>query len=160
LVPADASSDTTSAEDVASNSDAGPTACPHPFVPKTPSVLDAGGDIDFSVAISWINYRDRVDANNMPTYGTLGFHLCPVCPEAPYNETPSCVRGANAAQEGIDGRDNGTGGILSNPLITGYAGNSVGSVVDTNNIKRGNFTVILRVQGYNGQADDDQVSLQ
>lgn len=141
-------------EDAADAGDTTPAdaACVHALPPDPPGVIDAGGDVDFVVAISTIDFGDGDGSEPRE----IGYDLdmrC-TCPEA-----NGCFREAWAhvdACDGPGGRDN-MGGVFLAQAAALFPG--LGSEAWGQDLSAGRWSVVLRVRNYNGEADDDRVRL-
>lgn len=137
------------AEDVTSEAQ----TCGHARPPDPPSVTNAGGDIEFTVAVQSVDFGD---ASGTPEqYGYDLDYRC-TC----QGEGNGCLRESWAtadACDGPDGRDNLTGRFIASvaPLFSGFS--SEGWSQDT---YVGEWGLLLRVRNYNGEPDDDRVTLE
>ncbi len=151
--PADTSTDARDASEDTYAPDTGEAqTCSHVRPPDPPAVTDAGGDIDFVVATSSVDFGD---VSGDP--GQFGYDLDFRC--TCQGEGDSCLReswaSANAC-DGPDGRDNQAGVFIS--TMSQLFGD-FGSASWTQGATEGDWSLLLRVRDYNGQPDDDQVEL-
>lgn len=129
-------------------------ACGHVRPPDPPTVSGAGGDIEFVVAVSAIDFGD---ANGDGDPKQVGYDLDYRC--TCQGETNGCMRPDWASAEacdGPDGRDNATGVFISQmtALFGGF-----GSEAWSEAAIAGEWSIVFKVSGYNGLPDDDQVRL-
>ena len=132
--------------------DAGAPACSHRTPPARPGVADAGGALDLVFATSKVDFGDSDDPSGSPRYRSIGYDLDDTCTGE--GQGPSCVEAISAStvnhDDGIDGIDNASGQLLydSNKAQLGSATTFAQTAAET---------LIVRVQGYSGTADDDAV---
>ncbi len=141
------------APDVAPVAEAGADGdtCDHAEPPPRPAADDPsdGGDIEILSALASVDFNLAGDA------GVIGFDLDRTC-TCPGPE--SCVAQSNGNPHCDDarGRDN-SGGALIQQF------SSLTSVLDATkldqHIAQGLYSLVLRVRGYNGTANDSQVSV-
>jgi hypothetical protein len=130
-----------------------PEACRHEAVTPPPAVTNAGGTEEFVVAMRSIRLDD-------PTNGVMpGLNLDGLC--TCDGEGPSCEAADPNTPKGpcdiAGGRDvssrlifNGVAYLLLEPEV---------STLYTSFAEAGAWSVLLRVRGYNGADDDDEVEL-
>jgi hypothetical protein len=151
---------TSSDSSVSDDGPSAPDGCNHALVPDKPTDGGGPGDIGFTVALASIDYGDDdTDAGpGHPKFVSIGYDLDRTCRGM---GTPSCKLGPGVAPEGNDGRDN-AGGALVYQLknLTGGFTAGLGSAQDTRQIQRGAYTLLLRVSGYNGEADDGELTVE
>ncbi len=128
--------------------------CAHTGIPQPPSVQDAGGDLEVVTAVHKAFMLE--DANG----GPLGLDLDKTC--TCQGEGPTCQAEEKSVENGFycdleAGRDN-----AMRRLFVGL-GNSIGQpdlgAFYSEAAHLGQWSLLLQVSGYNGQPDDDQVSL-
>jgi hypothetical protein len=141
---------TTGGHDAGAVPDAGaPDAdrCTLATFPAPPALTDAGGDVELVVAIQAIDVGD--------TGSVIGFDLDAKC--TCDGDGPSCMRPAAADDDACDGpggRDARSADIFKQiVLVTGSGGTDDFSAT----AKKGSWTMLVRIQGWNGHADDDRV---
>ena len=132
-----------------SSADAG---CVNALPPEPPTVADSGGAISFVVAASMVDFGDLEGSE--PTSTGYDLDMRCTCPEA-----NGCLREAWASEDACDGpggRDNMTGKFLKDlgSLFTG-----MGSSAWNDRVVQGDWSLLLRVSGYNGLPNDDRVRL-
>jgi hypothetical protein len=131
-------------------------SCKHRTPPDPPSVKNAGGSIELVVAMSSIDFGDSSSDAGM-SYRSMGYDLDVKC--TCQGEGPSCQEAAWATADSCDGpegQDNSGGGLVAE--MTAFVPES-GTAKWNADIQSGKWSVLLRVRGYNGQADDDQVEV-
>ena len=122
----------------------------HAGFPPPPAVTNAGGDIEFTVAMRTVALDEQVDG------GPLGVDLDKTC--TCQLEGPSCVHAADADVCDLPrGRDNVSGKL--NQLIELALGGADLSQTFSDGAETGQWSLLLRVSGYNGELDDDHVVL-
>jgi len=128
--------------------------CAHAGIPQPPSVQDAGGDLEVVTAVHKVFMLE--DAQG----GPLGLDLDKTC--SCQGEGPTCQAETRSVDNGFycdleGGRDN-----AMRRLFIGL-GNSIGKpdlgAFYSDAAHLGHWSLLLKMWGYNGQADDDQVSL-
>ena len=127
--------------------------CGHARPPDPPSVTNAGGDIEFSVAVNSVDFGD-VTGNPEQIGYDLDFRC--TC----QGQGDGCKRESWATADscdGPDGRDNLTGSFISSIALLF---DDFDSEAWTEAVRRGEWGLVLRVRNYNGQPDDDQVTLE
>ena len=103
-----------------------------------------------------------MDAAGEPEFLTIGFDIDQSCTNQP--RKPLCTAPAWTAgdpTDGKNGRDNAVGRILAAEIPT-FGTAPIGSDVLNDGVRKGTvapFTVI-RIRGYNGFADDDQIDVE
>jgi len=115
-------------------------------------VSNAGGDIDFRVAIRSVEFGDT-ETN----FDDIGYDLDFRC--TCQGDANGCLRASWASADACDGpggRDN-MGGAFLGELSALFAGNSSEDWSD--NADQGEWSLLFRVRGYNGLPDDDQVRI-
>jgi len=130
----------------------GSKQCESARAPAPPAVQDAGGDIELVFALKAIDFHEASQAE----YESIGFDLDKTC--TCQGEQASCARPADAPPDyecdGPGGRDNNSGGLIAASALLGLSSKSFNE-----NIAQGEWSVLVRVRGYNGKKDDDQVSV-
>ncbi len=123
--------------------------------PPNPTA-DPGGNIDFVVAVRTVDLGDR-DLGNGPTWPNLGYDLDKLC-TCSSDPDGSCKAPNKTVCDGVDGRDNALGSLLSQ-VRTLFNLKDLSSDDLTTKIEGGGNTVLIRVQGYNGTANDAVVEV-
>ncbi|HLK40945.1 MAG TPA: hypothetical protein VKU41_29545, partial [Polyangiaceae bacterium] len=121
--------------------------CDH-RAPPPPPIVDAGGDLDLVFAVRSFEYGTTTVDSGVPLYQKIGFDLDDTCTGE--GQGPSCVEPiwADASHhDGVDGIDNAFG-------QWGY-GTYIDTFIPTDKTGYG----LIRVRGYAGGADDDQVEV-
>jgi hypothetical protein len=132
----------------------GGSTCTHHGPPPRPDVDASGGSLDLVFAVSHTYYgyaASSLDDAGRPTYRDYGFDLDDTCTGK--GQDASCLEPswANARHtDGVDGIDNAVGQLLA----VDFADNS-DNVPTTETYA----DQIIRVRGYSGGADDDQVDV-
>jgi hypothetical protein len=122
--------------------------------PLPPSGVGLGGDIDFVAAVREIDFGDR-DQAGVPSWTELGYDLDKLC-TCGTDPGSACTSKPKPVCDGLEGRDNATG-ILMYDLRNSFMIAALDSIAFSQNIENGTRTLLIRVSGYNGQSDDDQV---
>jgi hypothetical protein len=112
-------------------------------------VVGRGGALDLVFAANRVDFGNSYDDAGKPKFLSIGFDLDDTCTGE--GQGPSCIEPPWATadhDDGVDGIDNSAGRAFFGPsnLATAPATSSTG-------------TLILRVRGYSGDQDDDQVSV-
>ncbi|MBI5534276.1 MAG: hypothetical protein HY898_16245 [Deltaproteobacteria bacterium] len=132
------------------SSDQGSGVCQHAQPPSPPTVVDAGGDKEFVILLRTIDFLENGD------FKTLGFDQDRTC--TCQGEGLSCTPPSGMAEkdqcDGPGGRDNSVSALIRQTSMLGLS-----SARFNQDIDNGGKTVALRVQGYNGQPDDDRVDV-
>jgi hypothetical protein len=120
--------------------------------PEPPANSAGGGGIAFVVAVKQIDFGDAAGDPK-----DIGYDLDARC--TCQGQGNACLREAWASADACDGpqgRDNAAGALLSklSPLLTDF-----GSEDWSQAATEGDWSILLRVRGYNGTPDDDQVRL-
>jgi hypothetical protein len=134
----------------------GPELCPHAVAPSPPEQKNLGGVETFVVAWRKLLLQGNPDPGAAP----IGLDLDKLC--TCQGEPSSCVAPAGqpdgGACDGEDGRDLASSGLLG---ILGKALNKDDlGVFYSGFAEKGVWGVLLRVSGYNGEANDDEVRLE
>ncbi|MFO0565254.1 MAG: hypothetical protein U0263_06305 [Polyangiaceae bacterium] len=132
------------------------TGCKSVQPPTPPVGADNGGNIEFAVAVRELNFGDRTTGSG-PTWPTLGYDLDKLC-TCDLDKLGSCKAINKVVCDGIDGRDNGFGGFLFQMRDT-FKVQELSSENVSAGIETGNNTVLIRVRGYNGSANDGVVEV-
>lgn len=138
--------------------DSGPV-CNHATYPQPPSGSTGGSTGgDFFVAMRTVSFGDPSAVKaGLPAYQSIGFDLDNLCSDDIVTGPWSCKEPswANADhKDGIDGRDDAVGALVT--AIQTYLP-SFGSASYNQLIADGHTSILVRIQGYNGQPDDAQV---
>lgn len=150
--PSDASPSDTGREAEA-NVDAGDTGC-LPAVPPSPPVTDDDGGLD----ADYIFAMHTLDLGGSAISDPVGYDLDGVCtcPGA-----SSCILPSTAADgESCDrpgGRDNAAGALFA---ALGSVDPHLSQAALSNDLNDGQFSILLRLHGYNGSANDSNVILE
>jgi hypothetical protein len=133
--------------------DSAAAVCAHRVPPARPAVAGRGGTLDLVFAASALDLGDNVDQAGAPRYRSLGFDLDTTCTGE--GEGPSCIEPpwANSTYyaDGVEGIDNAIGEL-------NYQAAWPKSVPVPSDMTRRHDT-LLRIRGYSGDADDDQVEV-
>jgi hypothetical protein len=127
--------------------------CPHASPPDKPKVTNAGGELDLVFAIRHLSFG--FSAPDGPS--SIGYDIDRTC--TCQGEHQSCLLPSWAPGEhcdGPEGRDNATGAFFQE---LNKVAPSFGEDAWNKDLERGRSTVLIRVQSYNGLADDDQVEM-
>jgi hypothetical protein len=130
------------------------SGCAHALPPDKPAVTGAGGDLELVFAVRQLMFGQGTDAGD----SAIGYDIDKTC--TCQGEKHSCLEPSWAPGEhcdGPEGRDNAAGAMLSE--LSGMLPNSFGESMWNKDIEEGAKSVIIRIQGYNGQPDDDEVVL-
>jgi len=126
-----------------------------------PGITDAGGDIEFTAVVIDAAYGDGVNAEGQPNFKVQGYDLDGLCTAA--NGPTSCTAPAwvhYPQTDGTNGRDNGVGRMFTAQDerlgVTLVSSDYLRPLVE-NGTHAPNG--ILRVRGYNGFHEDDQVEV-
>lgn len=129
--------------------------CGNTGPPARPNVEDGPNIPNLTFALDDIRFDTGNEPASLPTpYGIDLDNRC-TCPEP-----PSCTPRSDAAAEACDfdgGRDNVTGQLLYNLLTVTTRSDGGTLFVVREQLRKGYFTAVLQVQGWNGQADDPHV---
>lgn len=136
--------------------DAGDTdaaVCTHQSYPPFPTdTVDAGGDIEFVAAVRSIDLGES-SSDAEP----VGLDLDKTC--TCLGEGPSCVPPTWANKNNCDARngvDNAAAKIFSS-IVFAVGPTQFGSGFYSQMAEKGEWSALIRVQGYNGQLNDDKV---
>lgn len=133
--------------------------------PLHPGGVDDGGDIEFTVAVSGIDFGDRIGSD--PNERGFDIDGCCTCgPSDPCHGGSTCLRpDTTDAQhkpnhcDGPNGQDNATGKLMQPIVAITGAQSNFGSDSWTLDVKEGRWSVLMHVSGYNGKANDAAVEL-
>jgi hypothetical protein len=116
--------------------------------PGPPSAKDAGGDLEIIVAMKTVDFHESSGGN------TIGYDLDNTC--TCQGEGSSCIppKGVPDPCDGPGGRDNAGAALIQSSAMLGLTSGTFNQ-----DIADGEFSLVLRIRGYNGQPDDDQVSV-
>jgi hypothetical protein len=131
----------------------------HPHAP--PGISDAGGDLAFTGVVIDAAYGDGENAQGKPSFTTQGYDLDGLCTGA--DGPASCTPPAwvkSPETDGTNGRDNGVGRMFAAQDerlgITLVSSDNLSPLVnDGSHAPNG----VIRVRGYNGFHEDDQVEV-
>ncbi len=130
----------------------GGNACGHATWPSPPTTSDPGPDVvDLVVAIRSVDFGE----GNLDDGPTVGYDLDQRC--TCQGQAPSCLEPAWATKDHCDGpagRDNAVAQLFG---TIGVFNTDMSSEVWTAQIESGDWSLLLRVQSYNGKANDEQV---
>ena len=133
-----------------SASGSGGASCVPVHIPGPPMIQDAGGSLDFTVALRTIDLGE-----SSVTMGKVGLDrdgVC-TCPGPPSCAEPTWAYASHC--DGLGGRDNAAAQSFS--LVNADLGPVISSPQFSYEANKGAWSLLLRVRGYNGGADDDQV---
>lgn len=131
--------------------------CPPPADSEGPSLSEP---LVFAVS----NLRAGMDPKQPDDWSLLGLDLdCLATNDQ--GEPPSCIQepdagGKSKTQDGLDGRDNGFGGVIGKKVrdISTVLGKNI-ETVNNNGLANGIQGMLFVVENYNGKANDPVVSL-
>jgi hypothetical protein len=130
--------------------------CNHASSPERPTTPDAPNIPGITFAFQAVRFDTDEQDGGLPK--PAGFDLDKTCTCAePKLEGESCVppdAGEKRACDGVDGRDNAAGPLLSAAVV---AGKGIGPAAFQNKIDSGVFNVLVTVDGWNGLPDDPSV---
>jgi len=134
----------------------GDSICPHRVWPTAPTDPPDGDALEFTVAIRSVQLGEDFDPRTGPT---IGYDLDGVC--SGQGEEDICSKpdfaDASVLVDGPEGIDNNAARVF------GEAGNFyprlISSSAYTQGISDGEWSVLFRVRGYNGEPNDGQVEL-
>jgi hypothetical protein len=120
--------------------------------PAPPKVKDAGGDEEFVAAVRTMDLGESASPG-------IGFDLDGVCtcPGPPSCAAPSWATASHCDAEG--GRDNGAGQAFGKINAAFSPASIISSVELSQRANLGSWTILVRVRGYDGGDDDDQVDV-
>ena len=130
------------------------STCPHRAPPARPNVMGSGGSLDLVFAVSYASYGTSVssiDDAGSPLYLGFGFDLDDTCTGE--GQGSSCLEPpwANADHtDGLDGIDNAAAQVAAMEVRVG---------LDHGPTTEAMANQILRVRGYSGEPDDDEVDV-
>lgn len=141
--------------DAGTGSGGGDDGCEHASYPPPPDVTDAGGDEEVVAAVHLVRLAEQSDG------GALGVDLDNIC-TCFEGAGPSCTPPKDGTDndrhcDGNGGRDNSFGGLFAS-LSLALGGGDVAETF-TDNVDQGLWGLLIRVEHYNGKADDDRVKL-
>lgn len=131
--------------------------CAHATYPPPPAVMSAGGSLDFVSAL----YTMDVGESQPPGTLNIGLDLDKTCTcegEPTSCANPSWIPKGKVYCDGLDGRDNGFARLFALFSLALGMGN-FGSPRFTQRAQHGDWSLLIRVRGYNGLPDDDQVEV-
>jgi hypothetical protein len=136
--------------------------CRHAVPNPPPGALDAGGDVEVTAVVVDAAYGDGLGADGRAGFLSQGYDLDRLCTGAkgPTSCTPPAWVGVPPL-DGTDGRDNGVGRMFSSQdEIFGLT--LVSSEFLAPFVESGEHAPngIIRVRGYNGLHEDDQVEVE
>jgi hypothetical protein len=136
--------------DAALDGNAGSGQCASERPPAAPAVADAGGDLELVLALRTLDFHE----SSAPK--SIGFDLDKTC--TCQGEQSSCVLPAGSSDydpcDGPGGRDNNGAQLIASSAMLGLTSSSI-----NNDIEKGDSSMLIRIRGYNGLPDDDQVSV-
>jgi hypothetical protein len=139
-----------------------PAAPCHPARPNAPpGVTDAGGNVEFTGVVIDAAYGDGQDAQGQPNFVTQGYDLDGLCtgPNGPASCTPPAWI-KSPETDGANGRDNGVGRMFAAQDerlgVTLVSSDNLSPLVNAGTHAPNG---IIRVRGYNGFHEDDQVEV-
>jgi hypothetical protein len=129
--------------------DAGAPLCQPATYPDPPGGTDDGNDVG-TIVVAMHN----IDLGDMMT--TPGYDLDHTC-TCTGDAGPTCVGTGSATSycDGPGGIDNATGKLLT--ILATPLGGTLGSQAFTKKINEGLWSVIIKIEGYNGEKDDPEV---
>ncbi|MRG90767.1 hypothetical protein [Polyangium spumosum] len=130
-----------------------PAVCVRDEVPAAPAVQGAGGEEEFVVALRTISLEDNPDGA-LPGMNLDG--LCSCAEDGPACRSLDSDSGGGTCDDGA-GRDAGSNivfGALGYLLQVADTSSSFSALAES-----GGWTLLLRVRGYSGTAEDDEVEV-
>lgn len=130
------------------------SVCTHAAAPGRPLAEDGPSVANLTFAIDDLRFDTGPDPSVLPTPFGLDLDRTCTCPEA-----PSCTprSDASAACDFDGGRDNVAGQLFYDVLTVTNRGDAGPLLVLREQIRRGLFTALFLVQGWNGKDDDPSV---
>jgi hypothetical protein len=130
----------------------GQDGCPHATVPPPPGASDPGlDDVSFVVAVRRVDFGETdLTSGPLVGYDLDGFCTC-------QGQSDSCKEPASAIPNHCDGpagRDNATAKVLAQAATFRKA---LTSKFHTERAEAGEWTLLVRVDGYNGKPNDLEV---
>ncbi len=127
--------------------------------PSAPSVKNAGDQFTFEVAINTMDFGEYEEP---PAWASTGYNLDGVCTTLTSGITcasPAWAGGDTA--DGLGGRDNGVGRLIAEQVnIIGANVISSKGINDYLRTGRSLPMALLRIIGYSGKPDDDQLTVE
>lgn len=157
--PGDLSDLTAGRPDAASSVDTGvldSAVCIHASAPERPTTPDAPNIPGLLFAFDAIRFDTDEQDGGLPKPRGLDLDKTCTCDD-PKLEGESCVppdSGDKRVCDGVDGRDNAAGSLLSTASV---AGKGLGPAAFQKKIDSGVFNVLVTVDGWNGLPDDPSV---
>jgi hypothetical protein len=132
----------------------GAGACQSAEPPLGPDHTDPGSEIEIVVAVRSIDFGEDFVEENGPG---VGYDLDAKC--TCHGDQPSCTAVGSAPEEcdGTNGRDNAVARLFAN--LSTYEPDSFNSQSHSMDADMGNWTLLIRVTGYNGGANDEEVTV-
>ncbi|MBS2013407.1 MAG: hypothetical protein JST00_10995 [Deltaproteobacteria bacterium] len=131
------------------------SVCTHATAPERPVAEDGPSVPNLTFALDDLRFDTGPDPSALPPPFGLDLDRTCTCPEA-----PSCTPRSDAAAAACDfdgGRDNVAGQLFYNVLTVTNRGDAGPLLVLREQIRRGLFTALFLVQGWNGKDDDPNV---
>jgi hypothetical protein len=139
-------------DDVASGGQS--AGCAHATWPAPPASADPGVDsVDFVAAVRSMNFGED-DLDNGPTVGYDLDNRCTCQGEESSCNVPEWATADHC--DGPEGRDNAASQLFA--WLTVFASN-LSSQQQSEAAEQGDWSLLIRVRDYNGQANDDRVTL-
>jgi hypothetical protein len=134
--------------------DGGEGACQNAEPPLAPDGTDPGSDVDFVVAVRSIDFGEDFDEDVGPA---IGYDLDAKC--TCLGDMPSCATVGSAPEDcdGPNGRDNAVARLFDNLSL--FEPNAFDSQHHSADADMGNWTLLIRVMGYSGGANDEEVTV-
>ena len=132
---------------------AGGESCAKAKVPDPPESAVAGSDVELVVVLSELSIGDDYDPDVGPT---VGYDLDDECTCLGGGEVCNARGAAASVCDGPGGRDNALAGVLA---LLGELHPAFDSDQWTQKAQAGESSLLVRVRGYNGEANDEQVEV-
>ncbi|MEZ4440586.1 MAG: hypothetical protein R3B72_15920 [Polyangiaceae bacterium] len=132
----------------------GAGACGSVEPPGPPSTTDPGSDVEIVVALRSMDFGETLDTQEGPT---VGVNLDKECTCDGGEPTCSTVGSMPEDCDGPGGRDNAVARFFNNLNL--FESEAFSSEVQSQKAEAGDFSMLFRITGYNGQANDQQVTV-
>jgi hypothetical protein len=132
----------------------GAGGCKHTPLPPYPTETADSGDIDFVAALRSVDLGESAGAQS-----AIGLDVDSTC--TCLGDGPSCLYPPYATKDhcdGTNGIDNSAAGIFKS-IAAALGADGFGSTFYSQMAEQGEWSLLVRVQGYNGQVDDPKVKL-
>jgi hypothetical protein len=133
------------------------SACVHALPPPRPVTAPSDGGSDLVFAVRQVDTGDTDDATGTRRFLQMGFDLDNACTANGAGFTCREPSWATADHtDGPGGRDNAIGESLYNATA---AGGTSATQKASSDAESGRLSMVIRVRGYNGAADDDAIEV-